>query len=282
MISPGLLSQTRRALSEIGLKPSKKLGQNFVVDQSLIDCMVQAADLDRNDTVMEVGAGIGTLTKAIASRAGRVIAIEKEGAAAKFLEGKLPGNAEVIHGDALEMALPHADKVVSNLPYSISTPLTFKLLSERGFGLMILTYQKEVAERMVAKPGGPEYSRLSVACQLRSGVEIVGIFPRDSFFPAPQVESAVVRLSPRRDAMSAAQWAWLDDSLKALFSQRKRVLRKALETYGKIKGIETPEIAGAIGQDAMGRRVFELTPKEFMVIAEELSAKQGNRLGGER
>ncbi len=276
------MSQTRRALSEIGLKPSKKLGQNYVVDQSLIDCMVDAADIGRGDTVLEIGAGIGTLTKAIASRAGRVIAVEKEEAAAEFLEAALPGNAEVLLGDALEMRLPPTDKVLSNLPYSISTPLTFKLLSEGTFKLAVLTYQKEVAERMVAKPGGADYSRLSVACQLRADVEIVRAFPKDSFFPVPKVESAVVKISPKEDVMSASQWAWLDDTLKAMFSQRKRVLRKALETYGKIKRMDTPHIADAIGQEVMRKRVFELSPKEFKVIAEELSSKQGNRLGGDR
>lgn len=276
------MSQTRRALSEIGLKPSKKLGQNYVVDQSLIDCMVDAADIGHGDTVLEIGAGIGTLTKAIASRAGRVIAVEMEAAAAEFLEAVLPDNAEVLLGDALEMQLPPTDKVLSNLPYSISTPLTFKLLSEGTFKLAVLTYQKEVAERMVAKPGGAEYSRLSVACQLRADVEIVRAFPKDSFFPVPQVESAVVKISPKEGTMSASQWAWLDDTLKAMFSQRKRVLRKALETYGKIKRMDPPQIADAIGQEVMGKRVFELSPKEFKVIAEELSSKQGNRLGGDR
>jgi len=280
LISPGLLEQTKRALCEIGLKPSKRLGQNYVVDQSLIDSMLDAAEVGRTDTVLEIGAGIGTLTRAIAGRAMKVIALEKDAAAAEFLGRGTPSNVEVRHGDALEMPLPPADKVVSNLPYSISTPLTFKLLSEGAFRLAVLTYQKEVAGRIVARPGGAEYSRLSVACQLRAEVEVVGTFPRNSFFPAPRVESAVVRIRPKAGAMSGAQWAWMNDTLKVLFSQRKRVLRKALETYGKIKRIGSPQAAAGIGQELMSRRVFELSPQDFMLIAEGLSRIEGNRLGG--
>ncbi|HPC27866.1 MAG TPA: rRNA adenine N-6-methyltransferase family protein, partial [Candidatus Methanomethylicus sp.] len=130
MISPSILERTKRALVEAGLKPSKRLGQNFVVDQSLIDCMLDAAELSGADTVLEVGAGIGTLTWAIAGRAGRVIAMEKDAAAAEYLGRGAPGNVEVLNCDALEAEMPAVDKVVSNLPYSISTPLTFRLLSQ--------------------------------------------------------------------------------------------------------------------------------------------------------
>jgi 16S rRNA (adenine1518-N6/adenine1519-N6)-dimethyltransferase len=278
LISPGILERTKRALVEAGLKPSKRLGQNFVVDQSLIDCMLDAAELSRADTVLEIGAGIGTLTRAIAGRAGRVIAMEKDAAAAEYLGRDAPGNVEVLHCDALEAELPGVDKVVSNLPYSISTPLTFRLLSQGRFRLAVLTYQKEVADRMVAGPGGPEYSRLSVACQLRAEVEVIGTFPKSAFFPAPKVESAVVRMRPRHGAMDGRQWAWMEDTLKAMFSQRKRTLRKALGTYGKIKRIGAPHLPG-IGEELMGRRVFELSPRDFMSVAEELSRIEGNRLG---
>jgi len=279
LISPEILEHTKRALRDIGLRPSRRLGQNFVVDQSLIDLVLEAGEVGRSDTVLEIGAGIGTLTKAIAGRAGRVVAIEKDEAAAEFLERVVPGNVEVLRRDALESPLPEADKVVSNLPYSISTPLTFKLLSEGRFRLAVLTYQKEVADRMVAAPGGPDYSRLSVACQLRAEVEVVGTFPESSFFPAPRVKSAVVRLNPRVGAVAGSQWARLDETLKALFSQRRRTLRKALFTYGKMLRTGSPS-RPRIDEELMQMRVFELSPPDFLHIAEELGRIEVKGAGG--
>lgn len=290
MSSHGLLQRTRCTLDKIGIKPSRKLGQNYVVDPSLIACMLGAAGIDRGETVLEIGAGIGTLTRELASRAGRVIAVEKDAAAAEFLReefgsyssrgsrgGGISGsNVEVITGDILLMELPEADKVVANLPYSISTPITFKLLTEGSFDKAVLTYQKEVAKRMAAAPGGREYSRLSVASSLLAEVRVEGIFPPESFYPLPGVESAVVVMSRRAD--SGVDWPWLDDTLKALFSQRKRKLRKALRTYSKIKRLEAIAVLSGIGMELLEKRVFELTPAEFVWLCEKLREIPGNAI----
>ncbi|MDI9609426.1 MAG: 16S rRNA (adenine(1518)-N(6)/adenine(1519)-N(6))-dimethyltransferase RsmA [Candidatus Verstraetearchaeota archaeon] len=271
MIDQSLLALTKRALEEAGIRPRKVHGQNYVVDPRLIKCLLDSAGISGNETVLEIGSGIGTLTEEISKRAGKVIAVEKDPASARYLADRFAGsNVEIVQADILRIDIPDADKVVSNLPYSISTPVTFKLLSDRGFRFGAFTYQKEVADRLLAEPSDPDYSRLSVAVSLLAEVRPVADFPPESFYPAPSVNSTVVTIK-KIECTKAMEWDALDATLKFLFSQRRRTLRKALETYSKSSGIGRDVLEGGIGRDLLEKRVFELTPSDFLEISRAFS-----------
>lgn len=263
-------------LRAYNIRPSRRSGQNYVVDPDLISCIVGAAGIERGETVLEIGAGVGTLTRALAAVAGKVIAVEKDRLSAKILAERFRGapSVEVVHGDILGMKLPRAERIVSNLPYSISTPVTFKILREGGFKLAALTYQKEVAERLVAGPGGRDYSRLSVMSSLLAEVRKVRDFPPGAFYPEPEVESTVITVRPRLRGGCGTDWEGLGETLKALFSQRRRTLRKALATYAKMRG--NPGHVPDLGLGPLlDVRVFMLTPEEFVRIDRALRGMRG-------
>jgi 16S rRNA (adenine1518-N6/adenine1519-N6)-dimethyltransferase len=268
----GLLKKTLKAVKEYGIRPSRRMGQNFAVDPELIATMVGAAELGREDVVLEIGAGTGNLTEAIAEVAKKVIAVEKDAVSARALQNLFieRGNVEVLNEDVLLMKLPSVSKIISNLPYSISTPITFKILFEGDFERAVLTYQKEVAERLLAGPGGHEYSRLSVMSSLLAEVERIKDFPPESFYPKPNVSSTVVVM--RRRTVQGIDWEFLNMTLKLLFSQRKRKLRRALETYSKIKQLNFEEVAGEFEESLLATRVFQISPPGFVTISGKLKA----------
>ncbi|MEJ5292976.1 MAG: 16S rRNA (adenine(1518)-N(6)/adenine(1519)-N(6))-dimethyltransferase RsmA [Candidatus Methanosuratincola sp.] len=275
MIDRSLLALTKRALEEAGIRPRKAQGQNYVVDPGLIRCLVDSARISENETVLEIGPGVGTVTEEISKRAGKVVAVEKDPASARYLMRKFAGsNVEIVQADILRIGIPEVDKVVSNLPYSISTPITFKLLSDRGFRFGAFTYQREVADRLRAKPSDPDYSRLSVAVSLLAEVMAVADFPPESFYPAPSVNSTVVTIKKKKtEAPAVAEWVVLDATLKFLFSQRRRTLRKALETFSKAKGIGREALEGEIRHALLEKRVFELSPGEFLEVSRAFSRR---------
>jgi 16S rRNA (adenine1518-N6/adenine1519-N6)-dimethyltransferase len=267
-----LLKKTLRVVKEYGIRPNRKMGQNFAVDPGLIATIVGAAELGSGDVVLEIGAGIGNLTEAIAVVAKKVIAVEKDAVFAKALRDLFVerGNVEVLNEDVLLMRLPHVNKIVSNLPYSISTPITFKILFEGDFERAVLTYQKEVAERLLAGPGEHEYSRLSVMSSLLAEVERVKDFSPESFYPKPDVSSTVIVMRRRRT--QDVDWGFLDETLKLLFSQRKRKLRRALETYSKIKKLNFGEVIREFEESLLETRVFQISPPSFVMISTRLKA----------
>ena len=235
-----------------------KLGQNFLIDKRVAERQIKYANLKKDDVVLEIGAGYGILTKRIA-RIAKVIAIEID---ERFIESlQQIRNVEVIHADALAIDLNDFDfnKVISNLPYKISSPITFKLL-DRGFELAILMYQKEFASRLVAKPGSKEYSKLSVMAYYKANFELLEEVPPKAFRPIPKVSSCIVKVVPigRRFDVDEKIFYRVTD---ALFKHRRKKIKNALS----IEGFDFDTIP--YGE----KRVEQLEPEKIAYIANYLT-----------
>lgn len=263
-----LATETRKILKEYNIRLNKRLGQHYLIDDSKRQKILSYADLKDDDTILEIGPGIGTLTIPLASQAGKVIAIEKDKRIATILKDRLKGygNVELIIGDALKIDFPYFNKIVSNLPYKISSPITFKLL-EYDFDFGILMYQREFAERMIAKPGTKDYSRLSVALYFMADVKILDYIPKSAFLPPPRVDSAIVKLTPKGKINGT-----FERTCRALFQHKRKKARNALiESFHEISSEADPqEIVELIDPILLEKRVFTLTPEEILKISNEL------------
>jgi 16S rRNA (adenine1518-N6/adenine1519-N6)-dimethyltransferase len=225
--------------------------------------------LSPQDTVLEIGAGIGNLTERLARRAKKVIAVELDPALVSVLHDRFDavGNIEVIAGDALKVNFPEFDKVVSNLPYSISSEITFKLLRHK-FKLGILMYQYEFAARMVSPPGCKDYSRLTVGTYYFADASVLMKVPKGVFQPAPEVDSAVVKLVPRPAPFEVRDEAFFLEFVAAVFSQRRKKLRNAiLNTSYMLKIPDIKEVVNQLPEDFMSKRAENLTPEELASVA---------------
>jgi len=220
-----------------GLRPRKSLGQNFLTDPAALGRIVAAAGLSPDDAVVEVGAGLGTLTRLLAERAGRVVAVELDERLVGILHEQLGGlpNVEIIHGDILtipDLGFPHRGyKVVGNLPYYITSAVLRRFLEQEPRPrLLVVTVQREVAERIVAHP--PDMSLLAVSVQFYGRPRLVARIPAGAFYPPPQVDSAVVRIEvgeqPAVPLAEGVEEATFFHVVRAGFGQRRKMLRNAL------------------------------------------------------
>ncbi len=263
-----LAIETKKILKENDIRLNKRLGQHYLISDSKRQKILSYADLKDDDIILEIGPGIGTLTIPLASQANKVIAIEKDKKIATILKDRLKDykNVELIIGDALKIEFPYFNKIVSNLPYKISSPITFKLL-EYDFDFGILMYQREFAERMIAKPGTKDYSRLSVALYFMANIEILDYIPRSAFLPPPKVDSAIVKLTPKGKINGT-----FEKTCRALFQHKRKKARKALiESFHEISSNADPrETVALINPRLLEKRVFTLTPEEILEISNEL------------
>ncbi len=277
-----MLSEAKRLLRAYGIRPKRGLGQSLCIDPDLIIRMVSYAEVGKSDVVLEVGAGLGFLTQAVLELAGRVITIELDARMAKVLNSRLGGreNVSIIQGDVLKIRLPKFNKVVSNPPYTISSPLLFKLLKE-PFEVAVLTLQKEFAERLVASSGTKDYGRLSVMAYYRSKVELLERVPESSFYPPPRVESAVVKIVPRKPPFQVTNEELFYDLVKWAFTQRRKRLRNALQQFLERRFNLDRDEARAIITDLpyTEKRVYELEPEGFGDLSNEIHRRL---LGGKR
>ena len=269
-VSSSMISRVRHLLRRLNVKPSRRLGQNFVVCEGLLDDMVSYASVSSDDVVLEIGAGLGFLTERLAERAAKVIAVELDRRLVEFLCFRFRNsrNVEVVSGDFLDLELPRFDKVVSNVPFSISSPLTFKLAEYGGFDCAVLTYQKEFAERMVASVGSKCYGRLTVTVNFFFNVMLLGSVSRSCFYPSPDVDAAVVKLVPKgRRCLSDFDlfFLWL---VSFLFSQRNRKVRNAVLTYCRSKGLSRDEWTNLLENLPLREiRVRDLGLDDFLRLA---------------
>jgi len=243
--------------------------QHFLIDVVYLDRIVAAAELTSEDTVLEIGAGIGNLTERLARKAKKVLAIELDPALVAVLHDRFDSveNIEIIPGDVLKLDFPEFDKVVSNLPYSISSEITFKLL-HKNFKTGILMYQYEFAKRMVSPPNCKDYSRLTVDTSYFAEASILMKVPKNAFQPVPEVDSAVIKLVPRPAPFKVRDEAFFLKFVAAVFSQRRKKLRNSiLNTNHLLKIPEVKEIVNQLPEEFMGKRAENLTPGELAEVA---------------
>ncbi len=266
------------------IAPDKRKDQHFLIDLNILKKIVSFADIHKDEDVLEIGGGPGNLTELLAQKARHVYTIEMDPALVALLEEKFRGsNITVIKGNALKVEFPGFDKVVANLPYSISSDVTFKLL-KNDFKLGILMYQREFAQRMIARVGEPDYSRLSVDVQHFADVEILMKVPPQAFSPPPEVESAVVRVTPRPAAYSVKDRELFMSLVTAAFTQRRKRLRNALVNGAHIMHIKNMKaLVSGLPPELMEKRAEEVSPEEYAALADrlyELTAHERSGLQG--
>lgn len=271
-----LRSQTINVLKSNNIRLDKRKGQNYLINPGILSRIVNSAELSTEDTVLEIGAGIGTLTLPLAERAKKVVAVEQDIKIADVLKKRLDDldihNVEVIVGDATQIDFPEFNKVVSNLPYKISSPITFKLL-EHDFESAVLMYQKEFAERMVAEPGNKNYSRLSVMMHFGAKVTMLFDVPPSAFIPQPKVSSAVIKLIPDKREGACDEDTFKKTS-RALFQhKRKKVANALLDSFHEIQVTDkktAKKIVSSLDPNIISERAVNLNPEEILKISRDI------------
>jgi len=247
-----------------------------MTDSALLQRMISYASLNDEDVVLEVGAGLGFLTRLLSQRCKKVVAVEVDPKLAQVLREQFQsiGNVEFIEGDVLKASIPSFNKVVSTPPYSISSPLLFWLL-ERPFDVAVLTFQKEFAERLAAPLGSKDYSRLTVATYYRADVELLDYVPRTAFYPPPDVDSLVVRLKPKpKPPFKVKNEKAFFELVQTVFTQRNKKLRNAILPLFRKRGI-VKEKAQKLADSLTfhDKRVRELAPEDFGALTNEILEK---------
>ncbi len=252
-------------LRSLGIRPSRSMGQHFLVEDKIADWMVDRAGINEGQHVLEIGPGLGILTDRILARTSRLTAIEKDERLAAHLEQKY--GIDVIGADAMECPLPEFDKVVSNLPYQISSVITMKLL-DQGFEKGLLMYQKEFADHLVARPGTRSYSRISVMTQYRAECAVVKVVSKGCFYPVPKVDSAIVEIMPRPPDFHIESGEIYRTIVRALFSHKNRKVRNGIMSERGQLGLtkdEARDMAEHLPHAV--RRPVKLCPEELAEIA---------------
>jgi 16S rRNA (adenine1518-N6/adenine1519-N6)-dimethyltransferase len=238
--------------------------------------MIAHADLSAKDVVLEVGAGLGFLTRLLSPRAKEVITVEIDKGLATALRTQLAGlkNVNLVEGDVLTSKIPHFDKVVSTPPYSISSPLLFWLL-DRSFKIAVLTFQEEFARRLTAAVGSKDYSRLTVTTYYRADVELLEHVPRTAFYPPPDVDSTVVRIKPKPIPFKVENEKAFFELIRTVFTQRNKKLRNAIMYFLSKRGVaddRARELADSL--TFHDKRVRELAPEDFGALTNEILEKE--------
>lgn len=261
----------------------KSLGQNFLIDQNIVNRIVQAADLEEESWVLEIGPGLGALTSSLAKQAAQVVAMEIDGDLVSILRETLVSpKITVVAGDALQLdwaeVLIQAGwqgqklHLAANLPYYLTTPLIMKAL-ECGlpFTSLVVMVQREVALRMLAEPGNKDYGVLSLAVQYYAEGSMVIKVPRTVFIPAPAVDSAVVKLTPRPPQVSAPREE-LFAVIRAAFQQRRKTLRNALKALVEEWGLGVEQLEEALQNCGLESTVRgeRLSLEQYSTLTEEL------------
>ena len=267
----------KSVLKQLEFKKKKRLGQNFLHDEMVLDAILLHADIHPGDTVLEIGAGLGILTERLSEAAGSVISLEVDKALYAYLKNRFRNhkNVHILLQDILKFNtddLPGQDvKVIANLPYYISTPiLTHLMESIKKFSLILIMLQEELAERVTAEPGSKKYGSLSIMTQFYTQAEIVAHVPRTAFYPSPGVDSALVRLQVlKQPCVNISDPEGFFRVVQAAFSHRRKTLRNSLLGSGKISGERLDSAFRATGISPT-LRAETLSIHEFAKLAQFL------------
>lgn len=284
-------SNTKRILNQYKFVLQKKYGQNFLTDLYVLDQIIEASEISSNDYVIEIGPGIGSLTQALAEKAGQVVAIEIDAHLIPILKETLKGydNIKILNEDVLkvdikallaEVPTSWSVKVVANLPYYITTPIIMGLLEKKlPINQITVMIQKEVADRIQAGPGTKDYGALSVAVQYYCRPEIVVHVPPHAFIPQPKVGSAVIQLTVlEQPKIQVKDEKFFFEIVRAAFGQRRKTLLNALANYGQSKqrqGFNKEDILYCLNRMELDERIRgeALTIEEFGQLADLLYEK---------
>ena len=275
------MQDLRSVLTKHGFQFKKQFGQNFISDKNLLDSIVTASGVDENTVVVEIGCGAGTLTRALAERAKKVYAFDVDTALQPVLAETLSGldNVEVLFRDFTKVNLKELENeigeymVVANLPYYVTTPLVTKLLeeSEKVQGISVMV-QEEVAERFAAKEDTPEYGAITAAIALKGTAKIVKRVSRNMFYPRPNVDSAVVKITFERGRLGEVDAAAYRRTVKCAFLNRRKTLENNLVNYFKIDRATAKEILMLTGIDEKARGET-LSPQKLADLTKVLQDK---------
>jgi 16S rRNA (adenine1518-N6/adenine1519-N6)-dimethyltransferase len=269
-----LLERTKSLLRDYRSLPKKTFGQNFMVEPFVFDRMIGYVSLMKSDTVLDIGAGLGFLTRLMAEKSKEVIAVEADQRLASILSEQLLKfpNVKIVQGDVLRVAVPTFNKIVSTPPYNISSRLLLWILSRR-FDCAVLILQKEFANRLVASVGDEDYGWLTVVACRHVDVELLDFVPKSLFYPTPRVNSVITRLVPKVVPLNVKMsGAGFKRFVQMLFTQRNKKVRNAVLPYVRSVQRAPKEAANDIVKKLsfLDRRVRELTPEDFGVLANEL------------
>jgi 16S rRNA (adenine1518-N6/adenine1519-N6)-dimethyltransferase len=265
MVSPVSLSGVRNIMQRFELHPKKKWGQNFLIDQNILLKIVQACELNKESLVVEIGPGMGALTQCLASSGARVLAIDIDTQLQPVLEENLAqwDNVKVIFGDILQLnieqelpAVFHLEniapyQVCANIPYNITTPIIFSLLETcPHLQAAVLMVQKEVASRLLAGPGSKDYGLLTLNVQYHATVEMITRVSRNCFYPRPEVDSSVVKITPYSNhakRVTVKDEQALKQFMKTAFQQRRKTILNSCAGFFKVEKSEAARLLKALG-----------------------------------
>lgn len=258
-------------LKKYNIHPKKNLDQHFLVDSNAIKKEIDAADIKKSETILEIGPGPGTLTRELIKLAKKVIVVELDTSLANLLKNEFHDTIEIINNDALKIDYPPFDKCVSNIPYSISGKLTIKL-GEIGKPA-VLMYQKEFAKRLIAKAGERDYSKISVMTQYYFTPEYIAKVPKTSYYPAPKVDSAIVRLIPKKKNPKVKDEKMFKKTVSALFCHKNQKAKKSFYHSRHMFSLSKDASKDvAENMPLKEKKVYELCQDEIISISNYISA----------
>ncbi len=259
-------------LKEYHIRPNKRLGQNFLIDNNIKDNIINAVGLNKNEVVLEIGPGLGALTEDLCKCAKKVIAIEKDRLLYKYLLKNIAyKNLELIHGDILKYNFKQGDnhnlKVVGNLPYYISSPILTYLIDNRtSVDSIFITVQKEFAQRLVASPGTKDYGSITCFVNFYTEPSILFTIKSRSFYPVPEVDSCFMKISFRKEPLYLTDEEKLFKIIRASFGKRRKTILNSLSSSAIFSSKE--EVLQKLKDSGISpkRRPEELTLKEFAAL----------------
>ena len=260
-------------LRKYEIRPKKRFGQSFLVDENVINRMIKYARVNKNDAVIDIGSGLGYLTELLSKKAGKIISVECDTKLANILQEKFSENSkiELYRGDFLKFNFQDKyNKVVSSPPYSIASKIIFKLLADK-FGIAVLLLQKEFAARMTATPNSRDYSRLTVMSYIRAETESLEEVSNIAFYPKPKIASTIIRMKMRKTPFKISNLPLFEKIVRFMFTQKKKKARNVLKKFFECEKIDPEGILNQV--PLLERRVFTLYPEELNEIVESIHQK---------